>query len=145
MEHRLTSWVHLNVSCDPINVEASEGEDLGDLATFAQLLFEEEHFALSGAHVTIASDNIALFIDHETCLIDIDVLALLVLAKKELDISRSVSVKHSHDLLQLKRLSIVIEKLGHQAAELLELLVVETLDPILVDDTSFFIDHEALH
>lgn len=140
----MTTWVHLDVSQDAIDVEAGEGEDLGEFAVVLELGLEEENLALSRANMSIMSHNIASSIDHKASLIDIDFISALVSTKQELDASVAVTVEHTHNLLQLESLSIVVEELGHQASKLLELTPIESLDPVFINHTSFLVDQEAL-
>ena len=77
----MTAGIHLKVRHDPVDIEAREGEDLRNLATLAELLLKEENFTLSGTNMTITSHDVSLLVDHEASLVDIDVLALLILAK----------------------------------------------------------------
>ena len=94
--------------------------------------------------MAIASDDVALLVDHEACLVHVHVLATLVFAKQKLNLAVSVPIKDSHNLLKLKCLAIVVVKLGHEASELQELTVVKSLDAVLVDKASLIVQEEAL-
>lgn len=139
----LTAWVHFDVTQDPVDVEAGEGEDLRELATL-QLCFQEEHFALSCADVTITGHDVAPLVDHETSLVHIDIFASIVPTQQELDSALAIPVEDTHDFLQLKGLPIVVVQLGHEATELAELAPVKSFDAISSDDTAVCISQEAL-
>ncbi len=94
--------------------------------------------------MTISCHNVASLIDHETSLVDIDVLAPLVFAEQKLDGPALVPIKHSYDLLQFKSFTIVVVELGHQTSKLTELLGIKALDTVLVDDVLILIHQEAL-
>lgn len=141
----MTAGIHLKVRHDPVDIEAREGEDLRNLATLAELLLKEENFTLSSANVTIASDDIPLLIDHEASLVHVYVVALLIFAEQELNLTRAVPVKDTHDFLDLESLPVVVKHLGHETAKLLELHVVKTLDTVLVHDAALLVNHESLH
>ena len=139
----LTTWVHLNVAHDPDDVEPGEREDFGELSIF-QMLLEEKDFAFSGADVAFTSHDISFLVNHETSLVNVDLIALFILAKQNLGGTVVVTIKDSHDLLKLEGLSVVVEQLGHKTIESFELLEVESLDAILVKNTTLSIDHETL-
>ena len=141
----MTTGIHFKVRHDPVDVEASEREDLRNLTSPAELLLKEEDFTLSSANMTITSDDVPLFIDHEASLVYVNVVALLVFAEQELNLTRAVPIEHTHNFLDLESLPVVIKHLGHETAKLLELHVVETLDTVLVDDAALLVHHEALH
>ncbi len=139
----MTTWVHLNVSEHAIDVESREWVDLWELSIL-QLCFQKEDFALSSANMTISCHNVASLVDHETSLVDIDVLASLVFAEQKLDGPALVPIKHSYDLLQFKSFTIVVVELGHQTSKLTELLGIKALDTVLIDDVLILIHQKAL-
>lgn len=144
-QHGIAAWVHLEVAEDPVDVEASEGEDLRDFALLPKLLLQEEDLALASTHMTISCHDVALLVHHESSLVDVDVSTLLVLSQQELDLAFLIAIEDAHDFLQLKSLTVVVEQFRHQTTELLELLVVEALDSVFVHNTALFVDKEALH
>ena len=77
----LATWVHLDIADDAVDVEASEGEDLGELAIILELGLQEEDFALACADVSLMSHNIASLVDHEASLVDIDLAAFVISAE----------------------------------------------------------------
>lgn len=135
----LTTRVHLNVAKDAVDVKASEWEDLWELAIVLQLGLQEKDFALSRANMAIFRDNVASLVDHESRFVDIYFASFLVLAHQELDETFAVAIKHAHDLLQFKRLAIVVEEFWHEASELAELSVVKPLNAMLVDDAAILV------
>ena len=140
----MTTWVHLYVTQDAIDIEAGEGEDLGEFAIVLELGLEEEYLALSCANMSLMSHNIASFVDHKASLIDVDFVSTFVTTEQELDVTVTITVEHTHNLLQLESLSVVVEELGHQASKLLELAPIKSLDPILINHATILIDQEAL-
>ena len=88
----------------------------------------------------ISSYDVAFLVDHESSLVNINVLALFIFAKKELDITIVVPVENPHDLLQLKGFPVIVEKLGHKATKWLELAIVKAFNSILVYHASLFVD-----
>lgn len=141
----MATRVHLEVAQDPIDVKAGERQDLWYLTLLAQLLFQEENFAFPSAYMTVSGDDVAPLIHHEAGFVDVDVPALFVFAEEELDFAITVPIEHTHDLLQLERLAVVVVELGHQTTEGLELSVVKALDAIFVNNAALFIDQETLH
>ena len=139
----LTTWVHLNLSNDSVDVESREWEDLREFAIL-KLSFQEEDFAFTGADVAISSHYVAFLVDHEPCLVYVDIFSTFILAKKQLNITSTVAIKDTHNFLKLKCLSIVVVELGHEASKLSELLPVEALDSIFIDDATLVINQEAL-
>lgn len=142
-EDRLTARVHLNVAEHSVDIEAREGEDLGELAIL-ELGAKEEDLAFTRANVTVASNDVALLVDHKARLVHVHVLSSLILTQEKLDVATLIPIKDSHDFLQLERLAIVVVQLGHEATELAELLVIESLATVLVDDAVLGVDQEAL-
>ena len=139
----LTTWIHLNLSNDSVDVESREWEDLREFAVL-KLSFQEEDFAFTGADMAISSHYVAFLVDHETCLVYVDIFSTFILAKKQLNITSTVAIKDTHNFLKLKCLSIVVVELGHEASKLSELLPVEALDSIFIDDATLVINQEAL-
>ena len=121
VQERLTTRVHLNVTKDPVDIEAREWEDLGELSTILELCLQEENFALSSANMAIMCHDVAPLIHHETSLVNIDLVSVLITPQQELDVAIAVTIEHSHDLLQLKRLPIVVEQFRQKATKLTEL------------------------
>ena len=77
----LATRVHLDVADDTVDVEASEGEDFGELAIILELGLQEEDFALACADVSLVSHNVASLVDHEASLVDIDLVAAVISAE----------------------------------------------------------------
>ena len=143
-EQRLTTGVHLDVTQDPVNVEACEWEDLGEFAAVLELRFKEDDFALSRADMTIVCHNVASPVDHEAGLVDVYFVTVLIASKQELDITITVPIEHAHDLLQLKCFPVVVEQLGQKTSKLAELRLIKPLDTMLIDNASIFVNKEAL-
>ena len=95
--------------------------------------------------MSIPCYDIAFLVNHESCFVNIDILSLFILAEHELNLPRVVPVENSHNFLQFKGLTVVVEEFWHETAKSLELAIVKALDTVLVDDTTLFIDQEALH
>ena len=77
----LTTRVHLDIANDTVDVEASEGEDFGELAIILELGLQDEDFSLAGADVPLVSHNVASLVDHDTSLVDIDLVAAVISAE----------------------------------------------------------------
>ena len=131
MNDGITGWVHLNVAQDAVDVEAGEWEDFGELSVL-QLIVEEENFPLSRADMAVLIDDVTLMVDHETCFVYIHIIALIILSIQQLDLAIAVSVEDAHYFLDLECLACICVELGHEAAELLELLGVKSFGSVTI-------------
>ena len=94
----LAAGVHLDVAEDAVDVEASEGEDLGEF-TIPQLRLEEEYLTLARANVSISSHDVASLVDHEASFVDKHLVTAVVFAHEQLDLASTVAVEDSHHFL----------------------------------------------
>ena len=95
--------------------------------------------------MTITSYNIAFLVDHESCLINIDILSLFIFTQHDFNFALVVPIENSHDFLKLEGLAIVVEKFRHKSSKSLELAIVKTLDPVFVNHAALLVNQEALN